>query len=215
MNDYMQYIAKIIQKANNMCCRMRLRNENFSIIANTCIGGIMYHKLGERFRSPTINLWFQDEDFFKMVHDLDYYFAQPLQFVKIGQNYPTAYLGDVLIHFNHYPTDEEAAAKWNERVKRINKDNLFLICSDRPDKRTITYEDIAGLKKVPCRGKVVFSVHRFDDIDYIVPLPKDDEGDCVNQYMFDKSKVSQRWRWEFAWDWVHWLNTGQVKSHWR
>lgn len=207
----MSFIAKLIRLSSRFYYRLRLRNDNFSIITNTCIGGIMYHKLGKKFQSPTINLWFHDEDFFKMVHNLDYYFAQPLQFVKIGENYPTAYLGDIMIYFNHYHTEEEAAAKWNERVKRINKDNLFLICSDRPNKKAITYEDIVSLKKVSCRGKVVFSVHQYDDIDYIVPLPKDDEGDFVNKYMLDKSKVTQRFRWESAWDWVHWLNTGEVR----
>ncbi len=206
----MRIITGIIQALSNQCCRLRLHNDSFTIITNTCIGGIMYHKLGKRFLSPTINLWFQDEDFFKMVNDFDYYFAQPLRFVKIGMDYPTAYLDDILIHFNHYHTEDEAAAKWSERVKRINKDNLFLICSDRPDKRSITYDDIASLKSIPCRGKVVFSVNQYKDIDYIVPLPKDDKGNYVNQYMFDKSKLAQRYRWEFAWDWVHWLNTGEV-----
>jgi len=76
---------------------------------------------------------------------------------------------------------------------------------------SVTYENIASLKKIPCRGKVVFSTRNYEDIDYIVPLPKDPNGDYVNMYMLDKSKYLKRWRWESAWDWVHWLNTGEVK----
>ncbi|MBR4705492.1 MAG: DUF1919 domain-containing protein [Paludibacteraceae bacterium] len=201
----------IYNKISSGWYRLRLRNDNFTILTNSCIGGIMYHKLGKQFMSPTINLWMHDEEFYRFVNNLDYYFAQPLRFEQNDLGYPTAYCGDILIHFNHYKTLEEAELKWNERKARINRDNLFIICSDRPYKRKITHEDMLSLKNVRCRGKVIFSVRQYDDIDYIVPLPKDDEGDFVKVYMFDKTKYFKCWRWEKAWDWVHWLNTGEVK----
>ena len=207
----MKWIAYIYERLSNAWYRMRLKNDNFTIITNSCIGGVMYHKLGKQFLSPPINLWMYDEDFYKFVQNLDYYLAQPLRFVEGAYSYPTALCGDVLVYFNHYHTNEEAAKKWYERRDRINRDNLFIIASDGPHTRSITYEDIASLKNVPCRGKVVFTIQKYDDIDYIVPLPKDPHGDWVNEYMFDKSKLTKRWRWESAWDWVHWLNTGEVK----
>ena len=144
---------------------------------------------------------------------MDYYLSCPLRFVKVADwDYPAAYCGDILLHFGHDNiTEEYAENKWNERKTRINKDNLFIICSDRSHEREITYEDIASLKNIPCRGKVVFSTRHYDDIDYIVPLPKADDGDWVNVYMLDKNKFG-RWRWETAWDWVHWLNTGEIKK---
>ncbi len=189
--------------------RMRLRNDNFTILADSCIGGVMYHKLGKQFMSPTINLWMHDEEFYRFVNNLDYYLTQPLCFEKNDLGYPTAYCGDILIHFNHYKTSEEAESKWNERKARINRDNLFIICSDRPYKEVITHKDMLSLKTIPCRGKVIFSTRKFEDIDYIVPLPKDPNGDYVNMYMFDKNKFGL-WHWETAFDWVHWLNTGEV-----
>lgn len=194
----MKYIYKIINKAITYWYRLRLRNDNFTIITNSCIGGVMCHKLGKQFKSPTVNLWMHDEDFYKFVQNLDYYLAQPLRFETNDFGYPTAYCGDILIHFNHYHTQFEAESKWNERKKRINKDNLFIICSDRPYTREITHEDMLSLKNVPCRGKVIFSARQYDDIDYIVPLPKDEKGDYVNVYMFDKTKKLGRWRWESA-----------------
>ncbi len=207
-----RFLAKMYNKVSTLFYRARLRNDNFTIITNTCIGGIMYHKLRKQFMSPTINLWMEDVDFFRFVRDMDNYLSQPLRFLTNDLGYPTAYCGDVLIHFNHYKSENEAVTKWNERKKRINKENLFIICSDRPiNGIEVTHEDILSLKDIPCRGKVVFSVRKYDDIDYIVPLPKDPKGDYVNQYMFDKSKYFQRLRWETAWDWVHWLNTGEVK----
>ena len=169
----------------------------------------MYHKLGKKFLSPTINLWMHDEDVFKFVHNMDYYLSLPLRFVQTDAGYPVAYCGDVLIYFNHYKSEQDAEDKWNERKARINRDNLFLICADRPNTKLITHEDMLSLKDIYCRGKVVFSIRQYDDIDYIVPLPKDPGGDYVNIYMQDK--IGCLYRWESAFDWVHWLNTGEVK----
>ena len=206
-------LSKLYYKVSSLWYRMRLRNDNFTIITNTCIGGVMYSKLNKKFMSPTIHLWMHDEDFYKFIHNMDYYMSLPLKFTQVPDwNFPAAYCGDILLHFGHdNTTDEYANRKWNERKNRINKDNLFIICSDRPNTREITHEDMLGLKDIPCRGKVVFSTRQYDDIDYIVPLPKDPDGDCVNVYMYDKSKYLQRWKWESAWDWVHWLNTGEIK----
>ena len=208
----MRWYGKIYERLSNAWYRFRLKNDNFTIIANTCIAGVMYHKLGKQFLSPTINLWMHDVDFYRFLRDMDAYLEQPLRFVPNELGYPTAYCGDMLIHFNHYQTEKEAAKKWYERIKRINKDNLYIICADRPvDGVEVTYEDIASLKEVPCKGKVVFSTRHYDDIDYIVPLPKAPDGDFVNTYMFYKNKNLNRWRCEDAFDWVHWLNTGEVK----
>ena len=204
-------LKKIYDYISSYFYRKRLQNDNFTIITDTCIGGVMYHKLGKQFMSPTINLWMYENEFYRLIHNLRHYMAQPLRFVHGIEPTPTAYLDDIMIHFNHYKSDEQAEAKWNERVKRINWDNLFIICSDRPDDGPITHEDMLSLKHIPCRGKVIFSTRHYDDIDYIVPLPKDPNGDYVNSYMFDKSKYFQRYRWESSFDWVHWLNTGEVK----
>ena len=124
----MKLLAKLYEKLSNAWYRKRLHNDNFTIITNTCIGGVMYHKLGKQFLSPTINLWMYDEDFYKFVKNLNYYLVQPLRFVQVGEPFPTAYCGDVMIFFNHYHTDEEAMVKWEERKRRLNKDNLFILC---------------------------------------------------------------------------------------
>ncbi len=208
----MKWIGKIYEALSNAWYRSRLKNDNFTIITDTCIAGVMYHKLGKQFMSPTINLWMHDVDFYRFVHNMDYYLSQPLKFVQGIDKTPTAYCGDILVHFNHYHSDEEANRKWVERTMRINKDNLFIICADRPlEDSIISHENMLSLKEIPCRGKVIFSTRQYDDIDYIVPLPKDPDGDYVNVYMLDKSKYLKNWRWEQAWDWVHWLNTGEVR----
>ena len=63
----LQYVKrKVIIPIN----RMRLHNSNFTIISNNCAGGIMYHDLGERFNSPTVNLMFYASDFFTFLENL-------------------------------------------------------------------------------------------------------------------------------------------------
>lgn len=201
-------VRKIYRKVHRYFLRKRLKNKNFTILAPTCIAGVMYHELGQKFLSPTINLWMYDKDFLKFVHNLKDYLSYDLRFVDGIDDTPTAYLNDILIHFNHYHSNEEAKQKWDERKNRINYDNLFIIMADQPDGGVITHEDMLSLKDIPCKGKVVLSVKDYDDIDYIVHLPKDPEKDCVNMYMFDKSPILKRFRWEREWDYVSWLNSG-------
>lgn len=201
-------VRKIYRKVHRYFLRKRLKNKNFTILAPTCIAGVMYHELGHKFLSPTINLWMYDKDFLKFVHNLKDYLSYDLRFVDGIDDTPTAYLNDILIHFNHYHSNEEAKQKWDERKQRVNYDNLFIIMADQPDGGVITHEDMLSLKDIPCKGKVVLSVKDYDDIDYIVHLPKDPEKDCVNMYMFDKSPILKRFRWEREWDYVSWLNSG-------
>ena len=208
MNPFFLIIQRTFRKILRFFLKNRLKNRDFSILAPTCIAGVIYHELGHPFLSPTINLWMYDKDFLRFVHNLRHYLGCKLCFVQGIDETPTAYLDDILIHFNHYHSEEEAAAKWYERAKRVNYDNLFIIMADQPDGGVITHEDMLSLKKVPCKGKIIFSVKEYDDVPYIVHLPKDPQKDCVNMYMFDKSRILGRYRWERVWDFVSWLNKG-------
>lgn len=205
-NNILVLIRKIYRKIHRYFLRKRLKNKDFTLLAPTCIAGVIYHELGLPFLSPTINLWMYDKDFLKFVHNLKDYLNYELEFVDGIDQTPTAYLNDILIHFNHYHSNEEAKQKWDERKKRINYDNLYIIMADQPDGGVITHDDMLSLKSVLCKGKVVLSIKKYDDIDYIVNLPKDPQKDCVNMYMFDKSKILKRYRWERVWDYVAWLN---------
>lgn len=201
-----KYTRKIYRKLHRYFLRKRLKNKDFTILAPTCIAGVMYHELGKQFMSPTINLWMYDKDFLKFVHNLKEYLSYELEFVHGIDKTPTAYLKDILIHFNHYHSDEEAREKWNERKKRVNYDNLYIIMADQPDGGVITKEDVESLRDVPCKNKMVFTIKDYPHLDYVMKLPKDPDKECVNMYMFDKSKILARYRWEREWDFVSWLN---------
>ena len=112
--------------------RLRLRNRDFSLITNNCIAGIIYHDLGLPFRSPTINLFFENEDFFRFAGHLEHYLSCEMEELhRPGISYPLGLLRrgaeTVTVHFMHYDSYRQAAAKWKERAARVNPDNLYLI----------------------------------------------------------------------------------------
>ena len=189
-----------------------LHNDNFTILCNSCIGGVIYNKLGARFCSPTINMGMSDKSFLKFIQNLDYYMSCQLIVFDNDtdeKTYYSAKLGDLDLIFGHYSSKLEIEEKWEKRKKRINRDNLFIIMSDRPsgdNKTEITHDDLLALKGFDCSGKVVFSTKDYDDIDFIIRLPKDPAGDYVNSYMYDKLKLFDIWRWELRFFYGRWLS---------
>lgn len=110
--------------------RKMLRAENFSIISQNCIGGVLYHDMGIRFLSPTINTFVKEPDFVKLCCNLEYYMSLPLQ-MRWEEEYPVGRLEDIEIHFMHYETCKEAAESWEKRKKRIKYDQILVLATDR------------------------------------------------------------------------------------
>ena len=110
----------------------KLKNHTFSIIANDCIGGVMYHDLGEKFRTPTINLGIlESSQFLTFCEHLDYYLSLPIEPYDNGEPTPFGILrgkyGDVIINMLHYKSFADGKMKWEERKQRINRDNIFIV----------------------------------------------------------------------------------------
>lgn len=77
------------------------------------------------------------------------YLSYDLQFInKTDRDYPCALLGDILINFVHYTTEEDAKACWYRRLSRINWDNIYIILYERED---TTREDLLSLRNIPCK----------------------------------------------------------------
>ncbi len=93
--------------------RRRLENRGFSIISQNCIGGCIYHDLGMRFLTPTVDLLVCGEDFVKLVENLEAYLT--LEAVPAGAGsldggtaHPMVSVGDLTVHAIHYASDVEA-----------------------------------------------------------------------------------------------------------
>ena len=58
----MIFIKKYQEKINKKN-KLRLTNNDFSLITSNCTGGIVYHWLGLRLNAPFINLLRSNEDY--------------------------------------------------------------------------------------------------------------------------------------------------------
>lgn len=139
--------------------RKRLKNHDFTIVSNNCVGGIIYHDLGEQFRSPTINLWLTPTDFVVFAQHLEYYLSLPIEKTSSKESYPVGVIngkyGVIHIYFQHYNTFDEAVVKWKERTKRINWESIYLIC-EAPFENDQTIEE---LMKLPYKKRIIIHTH--------------------------------------------------------
>lgn len=150
---YTYKIGRMVRKIwRNKLEQRKLKNTNFTIFSQNCVGGILYHDLGQRFMSPTVNVLFTPSDFIKFMKNINEYLQTPLQFVDKASCSPIGYLNDVRIDFVHYKTKEEAEEKWEERKKRINWDNVFVICCDEG----LSIDEIKEFDALPFENKIIF-----------------------------------------------------------
>ena len=151
----MNLIQRIEWRLYKELRQRRLKNQQPTILASNCIGTFMYYDMKLQFRSPTINLSFDMNDYVRFLENLHWYLDQPVvPFADERFDYPCGMVGDVEIRFNHYKTFEEARDKWEERKKRIDWDNLFIIGIDGDD---CTYESLRRFDALPYPNKVIFT----------------------------------------------------------
>ena len=174
-----------------------------SFLCPNCIGGILFHDLGLQFRSPTVNLMIKQPDFVKFALNAEHYLSLELEFYdKPGYSCPCARLGDITIHFTHYATAEEAAAKWHDRKTRIDWENLFVFASERDG---LTKEGILALGNLRCRGLVVFTANAYPDIPYALQIPRYAPDGRVGNIL-EKSWKDESREYERYFDFVKWFN---------
>lgn len=187
----------------NLKNRERLENSNFSVISSNCNGAFILHDLGQRFNSPTVNLFFYPKDFIRLLKNLKYYMSLKLKFVEEeGIKYPVAFLDDIKIYFMHYKSNEDAEQKWEERKKRINYDNLFIMMTDRDD---CSYEDLKEFDLLDYENKVVFVHKEYPEIKSSFYIRGYENESCIGHiYEFLNDNTGLKHYDEF--DYVKWFN---------
>lgn len=183
--------------------RKRLKNLNPTIISSNCNGGIIYHDLKLPFNSPTINLSMDTDDFIKLVGNLKYYLEQEIVEIE-DKNYdfPCGMLEDIKIRFNHYKTFQEAVDKWNERKKRINWDNIYVMGIDGDN---ATYESLKKFDELPYENKVIFTHKSYPEIKSSHYIKGFEEDQGVGVLIYFKNKFWIR-RYLDDFDYVSFFN---------
>jgi uncharacterized protein (DUF1919 family) len=191
----------IINKTN----RKKLTNNSFSLLSSNCNGAFILHDLKLGFKSPTVNLFISADDYIKFLERLDYYINCDLvEVVDEKYNYPLGVLDDIKIHFMHYNSFEEARIKWELRLQRFNKGNLFIMMTDRDG---CTDELIRKFDNLPYKHKVIFT-HK--------PYPEIKSAFYIKGFE-DELQVGDLFKFKFhlaikkyydAFDYVTWFNKG-------
>lgn len=210
-NKFKMLLEKTIKKRErdylNSVNKQKLVNDNFSIISSNCVAGVIYHDLGKKFLSPTINLYFESKDFIKFLKNMDYYVSLKLEedFDK-KYDYPVAKLGDLKLYCVHYDSFEEVKIKWEERCKRINKNNLFVIMCERD---FCSETEIKEFDELPYKNKIIFVSRPMPQIKSAYYIPgtenKKEENQGIVPIMKYKSIISGR-RFIDDFDYVSFLN---------
>ena len=151
----------VVKALRNLRCKLlrkRLVNKSPTIISVNCIGGVIYHNLGLRFNSPTINLYFSNEDFFNFVEDLQGFLETELiEVSEAKEDFPVGRLEyngkKVDVFFMHYETFEDAKNKWDERKKRVDFTNIYIMHMITE----VRESDIERFEKLPFKNKMMIA----------------------------------------------------------
>ena len=197
------YYRAFLRMALNAENKKRLSNRNFTILCNNCVGGVILHELGERFNSPTVNLFFGAEDYIKFLEKLDHYLGQTLVEAQSDKDYPVAKLDDITIYFMHYPSFDEAKRIWEKRTERINRDNLYVILVQQ---NGCTEELLKKFDELPYKHKLALTARPMPEIkcSYYISGSEQSNGDVMDLCKY-KGKFTGR-RWIDDYDYVGFLN---------
>ena len=149
--------------------------ENISFISQNCIGGIIYHDMGQKFLTPTINLYLMANDFVKFVENLEYYLNQELIMLN-GTDVVTGKLDDLEIYFLHYHSNEEALNKWKDRNQRINFEKIFVIQTDRDGFDDATF---IRFKRLQYPKALITGNEKWKDEEFVIYLPQYKDDECI------------------------------------
>lgn len=219
MTNNLTVLQRIKRKMKRILIEYRFRrrnnNKDFTLIAQNCIGGLIYSALGLPFKSPTIKMFIEDMNFIKLVENLEYYMsvpAKPLmdEYVDPIDNnirYPKILIDDVEICCLHYKDCQDAITAWERRRKRINFKNVYVIGNSWN-----LHENYALVERLcNCKYKtIVFTYQQYDN-ERCVCLPGknwrlDDRGSvrpAITDYK--ENGCGLRYYEEFF-DFVDWLN---------
>lgn len=209
---YLQKIIVYLRRILRYFYRKKLKNNNFSLITNNCIGGIICHDLHLKFMSPTINLYFTNSDFIIFCSNLKEYLNLEISESKLhNKSFPVGVLsgskGDVYIYFMHYKNFNEAKTKWDERKNRINYGNLFIIM----EAQKASEESLLQFNTIPYENKVIFTDGKCPNILQSFSIENNFYGESYWSGKFLEYPKYGIKRYMDVFDYVHFFNNKKIR----
>ena len=178
-------------------------HEERTIVCNNCLGGMLYHDFGIRFCSPFINLMIPTPHFVEILSCIDR--IHEFDMTNITPNnscYPIGLLNSKWeLHFMHYKTYDEAYAKWEERVQRMDFTKLYVILVET---HSASYKDLVDFDKLPFKNKIILTHKVYPDIKNSV-LIKQYDGINLNGELFWPANRFGASKYD-QFDWLNFLN---------
>lgn len=147
MRRILNSVVRLQERWADRLWRIRQDGSDFSIVADNCWAGFIYQHFRRPYLTPFVGLFIEAPCFLSLLEDLRGCLAHPLRPARETRydhlraargttmpRYPIGIAGaDVEIHFLHYPSWEEAAAKWQRRIERMRWNRLYVKMTDRAD----------------------------------------------------------------------------------
>lgn len=202
-----QYRAMLVKQRQR-----RLKNVDFTLISNNCCGGIIYHDLGLRFSSPTINVGMNIDDYFTYLENLSDFFQVPVTHDDTPASYALGKLElsngkKVYLHFQHDKVLDEPARKFDERARRAHLNNLYIFMEAGIE---TTDEIVYRFAQLPFEHKVIITNRPYPDVPCALCLDVYGEGWSWGQLLRRIPGTCGAKRWLELFDYISWLNTGDI-----
>jgi uncharacterized protein (DUF1919 family) len=182
--------------------RKLLKNNELTLISSNCTGAFIQNDLNLKFLTPTINLFFFANDFVKFAENLNFYLNENLEVVSTDKyKYPVGRIKDIDIHFMHYKSFEEAKEQWENRTKRINFDNIFIMMTYRDG---CNEETIKRFEKLPYKNKVLFTNREFKQYPSTFYIKGFENQECVGHIYKYVNILGKKYYDNF--NYVKWFN---------
>lgn len=133
----MTVLEKIIYRFKIIRNSKKIKNNDITLISQNCLGGVIYHDFGMPLNSPTINMFIEDENFVKLVENIEHYLSitpQPvcdryIDPIDPSIIYPKIRIDDIELCCLHYNDCNDAIDAWERRKARVNLNNIVVIAN--------------------------------------------------------------------------------------
>ncbi len=135
---------------------IRIKESNISLFSDYCFAGFLYYRFGFKHTSPTINMFADNDNYYKFISEFDKNMMLPMEEVNSYYEkpfcgmyaYPRGRIGNSEWQFNHDISFETAKQRWDKGVSRFNKSNYIVFMTIRSDEMAYKFEEVKLSHKV-------------------------------------------------------------------